>query len=264
MRRSALYEGRVWHSRRGPRAHRFGYRLYLAYLDLEELPALFEGRSLWSVEKPNVMSFRRADYLGGSDEPQLPLDEAIRERVEAALDFRPRGPVRVLTQLRSFGFVFNPVSFYYCFAEDGESLQSIVAEITNTPWGERHAYVLDARPGGFQDDRTGGRRWLFEKAFHVSPFFDMDHEYAWRFTVPGERLSVLMQNRQGGEEEPVFEAGLELQRCPLDDRHLRRALLRHPLMSLKVVAGIYWQALRLWLKRTPFYTHPSKRSTPIR
>lgn len=255
MMQSAVYEGHVQHSRRGPRPHRFRYGLYLLYLDLGELEEVFRGRLLWSCERPNLMSFRRRDYLGG-ERPEVPLDEAVRDRVEAELGFRPAGPVRLLTQVRSLGYVFNPVSFYYCFGADGRTLEALVAEITNTPWKERHAYVLDARSG------AGTREWTFDKVFHVSPFFDMDHVYQWRFSEPGERLSVHMQNRARGAT--VFEAGLELQRHPLSGARLARVLARHPLMSMRVAFAIYWQALRLWLKRTPFFTHPSKRPSPIR
>ena len=130
----------------------------------------------------------------------------------------------------------------------------MVAEITNTPWGERHAYVLDARAGG------GGEvlSWTFPKSFHVSPFFDMDQEYEWRFREPGERLEVHMTNREGGAV--VFHAGLSCRRRPLTGRALAGALLKHPLISLRLHAAIYWQAARLFMKRTPFFTHPKKRA----
>ena len=266
--KSAIYEGHVWHARKAPRPHRFRYGLYLLYLDLAELDQVFAGRLLWSHERLNVMSFRRRDYLDG-ERGDRTLDEAVRTRVEDELGFRPSGPIRLLTQIRSLGFGFNPVSFYYCFtpsstsAEGEGSLEAVVAEITNTPWGERHAYVLDARGA-----RSNELSWTFDKVFHVSPFFDMDHEYRWRFNVPGERLSVHMQNHAplpGEEGDSLqFEAGLELAREPITSRSLARALVRHPLMSLKVVGAIYWQALRLWWKRTPFFTHPSKRPEPVR
>jgi DUF1365 family protein len=246
---SALYEGKVHHTRLEPRRHDFAYRLCLLYLDLDELPQLFRGRWLWSVERWNLASFRRADYLGPSERP---LKEAVLDRVEEELGRRPAGAVRMLSQLRTFGYVFNPVTFYFVHGEGGE-LEALVAEITNTPWRERHAYVLDTR------DALGKEvlSWRFDKDFHVSPFFDMDQVYEWRFTRPGEHLEVHMTNHEAGR--PVFHAGLACERRPLTGRVLAGALLRHPLQALRLHAAIYWQAARLFLKRTPFFTHPDKR-----
>jgi uncharacterized protein len=243
--RSAIYEGRVVHRRRSPRERSFSYRVFLMYLDLDELPRLFEGRWLWSYERANVAGFRRADYLG---DPSVPLRDAVLTRVEGALGFRPTGPVRMLGHVRQFGYVFNPVVFYYCFAADGEELEAVVAEITNTPWGERHAYVLDAR--------SGARSFRLRKEFHVSPFFGMDHEYRWRFSLPAAQLSVHMRNHAAGER--VFDADLLLERRELSGPALAGVLARHPCMSALVSLAIYWQALRLWLARTPFFPHPSK------
>jgi uncharacterized protein len=236
-RASAIYRGTVSHARRVPRAHAFAYRIYMLYLDLDELPGLA------------VRGYRREDFLG---DPSRDLAGEVRDRVEAALGFRPEGPVRLLTHVRSLGYTFNPVSFYYCFDRDGERLRAVVAEITNTPWGERHAYVLPAGPDGVTSS--------FAKAFHVSPFFPMDQAYDWRLGVPGDALDVEMVNRQGGDE--VFRARLSLRRRALSPSSLRRAALAQPLMAWKVHAAIYWQALRLWVKGTPFHVHPAKRAAP--
>jgi len=249
MTASALYEGKVRHSRLAPKRHDFTYRLFMLYLDLDELPELFRGRWLWSVGRPNLVWFRRADYLGPAERP---LKQAVLDRVEQELGRRPDGAVRMLTQLRTFGYVFNPVSFYYVHDAGGE-LDSVVAEITNTPWRERHAYVLDARAG-----RAGEIfRWRFGKDFHVSPFFDMDHVYEWCFNAPGEGLRVHMTNHRA--DQPVLHVGFECVRRTLTGRALAGALLRHPLLTLRVHAAIYWQAARLYWKRTPFFTHPRKR-----
>lgn len=255
---SAVYFGRVAHARHRPKLHRFGYRLFHLYLDLDEVETLFDGAWLWSHERFNVANFRRRDYLG---DPERPLRECVRERVAEGLGAPPPdGPIRLLTHVAFLGSGFNPVSFYYLFEPDGERLHSIVAEITNTPWNERFQYVLAA-----SDARVQGEwlTWTFRKDFHVSPFFGMNYEYKWSFTVPRQRagtsLDVSMESHEPGEDGAhVFDATLSLQREPFTRSTLRKCLWRHPWMTGKVHTAIYFQALRLWLKRTKFHTHPSK------
>ena len=245
---SAVYEGVVSHQRLGPKPHYFEYRLCQLYLDLAELDRLFAGRWLWSNSRRNLAEFRRSDYLGAAD---IPLSDAVRNVVEQSTGSRPAGPVRLLTHLRYAGYVFNPVSFYYCYAADGVTLTAIVAEITNTPWKERHAYVLPVN-GALR--RGNSWEWDFPKTFHVSPFVGMRREYAWRFTVPGDDLRVQMLVLRDGEHE--LEAHLDLRRRPLTGRNLARVLWRFPLMTAQVIGAIHWQALQLWLKRTPLHDHP--------
>lgn len=253
---SAVYEGRVTHNRRAPHAHAFGYRMAQLYLDLDEIDAVFRNRWLWSVEHANVAQWRRADYLGPAD---VSLACAVRRRVGETLGREPAGPIRLLTHLRYFGYVFNPVSFYYCYEADGETLACIVAEITNTPWRERHAYVLPVKQA-----QAAGRilRWRFDKDFHVSPFMPMARTYDWRFTPPGENLHVHMKVMRGDAEE--FGASLSLERRPLTGASLARVLWRYPLMTAQVVGAIHWQALRLWLKRNPVHDHPRHRGTDLK
>jgi DUF1365 family protein len=237
---SCLYEGTVNHRRHAPTRHALHYRVFMVLLDLGELDHVFAGRWLWSIGRPNLASWRREDHLG---DPAVPLDRAVRDLVERTLGRRPEGPVRLLTHLRSWGLGFNPVSFYYCHAADG-SLDAIVGEVNNTPWRERHPYVLDARTS---------LSFRFPKVFHVSPFMGMAQEYAWRFSEPGGRLAVHMQNFEGGR--PIFDATLALARRPLSGPALARALVLFPAMTAKVIAAIYWNALLLWWKRTPYHPH---------
>ena len=245
---SAVYEGVVRHRRLAPRPHAFNYRMAQLYLDLDEIERVLARRWLWSIERPNIAQFCRDDYLGP---PGLSLSGAVRLRVEQATGRRPTGPIRLLTHLRYFGYVFNPVSFYYCFADDGMTLVCIVAEITNTPWRERHSYVLPVETALIQ-----GRvfSWTFPKAFHVSPFMPMERDYSWRFTTPAADLNVYMDVTRDGRRE--FDAALTLQHRPLEGASLARVLWRYPLMTAQVVGAIHWQALRLWLKRNPVYDHP--------
>jgi uncharacterized protein len=245
---SALYVGTLRHRRIAPSRHAFEYPLAMAWIDLAELDQVFRGRWFWSTRRPALAWLRRADYLG---DPAVPLDTAVRDRVERSLGWRPLGPVRLLTHLRTFGHSFNPVTFYYCFDSPGAEVEAIVAEITNTPWNERHAYVLGASRG-----RT--LRFRFPKSFHVSPFMPMNLEYDWRFSTPERRLVVHMTNLQSGVR--FFDATLRLRRREISGAALAATLARFPLASLRVVAGIYWQALRLFLKGTPIHDHPAPAS----
>jgi len=240
MTESALYTGHLTHVRRAPQ-HAFRHAVSMVYLDLDEIDTLSLAPVL-GFEAPGLFSFRRDDYLGPTDRP---LKRAVLDCVERALGVRPDGPVRLLTRVRTLGRAFNPVSFYYCFAANA-ALVAIVAEITNTPWNERHAYVVRAgEHGAFAS---------FDKAFHVSPFLAMDQRYEWRLSEPGDRLGVEMRNHEHCGE--VFRARLALDRRPLTRSGLLRAFFRAPLTGISALAAVYLEALALWLKRAPFHVHP--------
>jgi DUF1365 family protein len=240
---SCIYEGSVRHWRAQP-ARDFTTRLTLAYVDLDELPGLLSGRLL--SPRPGALRFRRRDYHG---DPGVPLEQAVRDTVEARTGIRPTGPIRLLTQLRSCGHCFNPVSFYYCLAPGGERLQCVLAEVTNTPWGERHAYVLGEGAGA-----SGVIKGSFDKELHVSPFMSMDHRYLARASTPGDTLAVHIESHRDGAK--AFEATLSLVRDELTPASARAMALRYPFASLRVLALIYARAVGLKLAGSTVHRHP--------
>jgi DUF1365 family protein len=245
---SAVYDGWVRHRRHEPVEHGFRYRHAMMLLDLDELPQVLEMRPLYSATHWALARFRRSDYLG---DPDRPLADCVRDLVEERTGQRPRGPVRLLTTLRTLGHSFNPVSFYYCFAPGGEKAEAVVAEVTNTPWGETHSYVLS------RDGQSGAMHDTMDKVFHVSPFIGMDNRYDWRVTEPAARLLVHIDERDDAGRQ-VFDATLSLERREMTPGRLARVLARFPATSLRVVALIYWNALKLKLKGAPYFRHPER------
>jgi hypothetical protein len=245
---SALYEGSVRHRRHDAPPRALRHRLALAYLDLDELPTLLGGRLLRA--RPGYLRFRRRDYHG---DPARPLAEAVRDTVAARTGTRPAGPVRMLAQLRTAGLCFNPIALYYCFADPAaERLHSVLAEVTNTPWRERHAYVL--APPAHQAPGAVLRGEL-PKALHVSPFQGIDHHrYVWRLTAPAETLSLHIESRR--HDDPVFDATLALRRRALTRAALARTSARHPLATLRVLALIYAHGAALALAGARRHPHP--------
>lgn len=250
---SAIYSGVLTHRRDLQPAHRFAYRMRLLWLDLDETAALFARARGWSLTGPAFGWLRRRDYL----RPETPsLKQAVADEVAAQLGVRPQGPIRMLTTPRVFGIGFNPLTLYYCYHEDGRTLEYVLAEVRNTPWLERHCYALDLRTA------TVGHAGMpaeHPKQFHVSPFLPLNLHYHWQLSEPGELLSVQIRNSRDGVT--VFRATLAVQReAELSSQRLQRELWLHWPQGLKTLAGIYWQALKLIARRARFYGHPGPRT----
>lgn len=242
---SAIYRGYLRHRRFTPTSHAFTYPVFMMYLDLDELPEVLGLSPFWSDKKWRPARFVRVDFLG---DPKLPLAQAVRQRIFDETGHWHEGPIRMLGNLRYFGFNINPICCYYCFDED-ENLQTIVAEVTNTPWKERHSYVLDCDP----DRRI--QRIQFQKSLHVSPFNPMNMKYHWCSNQPAKVLSLNLETEHEGEIH--MDATLALKRHSIDHSSLSGIVREYPWMTARVAASIYAQAFRLWLKKTPFYAHPA-------
>lgn len=247
---SALYSGWIAHRRFSPRVHEFRYRIGLLYLDLDEQDAVLALSPLSGRHRFSPFSFRESDYLKAFTASGMGLRDAVREQVRQGIGHAPQGSICLLTQPRSWGLAFNPVSFFYCYEADGQ-LAAILVEVTNTPWRERYHYVLPAKTP--QDQRDFHQHFAVAKAFHVSPFLPRDLEHRMSFSPAAHKLGVHMADWQG--ELKLFDATLNLKREALDRASLHRHLRRFPWMTAKTCLAIYWQALRLLIKRIPIFTH---------
>lgn len=250
--RSGIYEGAVTHRRHateatGNVAHRFRYPVTMPYLFLDELDEVADLHPMWSTRRPNAVWFRRADYLG---DPTLALDAAVRDAAEQRLGRRPSGPIAMLGHLRTWGWLSNPVTFYFCFNPNDMEVDAVVAEVTSTPWHERHVYAL---PGDAEEHR-------FAKAMHVSPFLGMDEDYVISWSTPAERISVHLGNRRGSDR--LLDASMVLHRREPTRRELGHLVWRRPLQAYGVSAGIYRQALALVRKGAFFHPHPEPGRVP--
>lgn len=244
-----IYSGTLRHRRFAPRRHAFTYTVFLAWLDIDRIPETM-AQTRWSgYNRFHWASFEERDHFGDA---RLRL----RQRVEADARERgitlPDGPIYLLTHLRYLGYCFNPISLYYCYDRAGR-VQTVLAEVNST-FGESRNYWLST---GNRQPSSNALRYRCPKSMHVSPFLGMQMDYEFVLTEPGEGLVAHMNTSEAGAS-PIFDATLTLRHEPWTPRNVLRALLRHPWMTAKVILAIHWQALRLWLKRVPVYTHPAR------
>lgn len=244
---SAIYHGVLRHRRFHPKHHEFSYNSTLFYIDLDELSELFDGAKHWSLNGNGLGRFDRADYLGDEHES---LIKSVRSEVIRQIGYCPEGAIRMLTNLRMWGVCFNPVTLYYIFDVDADKPSLILAQVNNTPWNERHCYVVPC------DTATGKAKQDFVKQFHVSPFNPLDMVYHWVSTNPAQNLVVHMENHRN--DICHMDATLTLVREAWSATSLQKILWRQPWLTVKIPLAIYWQALKLFLKRVPLYAHTSR------
>lgn len=247
--RSGVYTGWLRHRRTAPVAHAFRYPIFMVLLDIDRIPELMAASPFTSYNRWNWASFRDADHLGPHD---VPMRERLTRDAAASGHTLPAGPIFLLTHLRYLGYCFNPVSFFYCYDQAGV-LQLVLAEVNNT-FGGSHRYWLRPEP-------TSGSAWRSSatKSFYVSPFMPADARYSFAFGAPLDRLVVhmMLDGRAGEGTRHALDATLSLEHHPWTHAAISRALVRHPAMTLSVIAGIHWEAVRLWWKGLPLVPRPT-------
>ena len=240
-----IYKGNIRHRRFTPFNQHFNYKTFMCYFDISKIDTMFKKSIFWNIDKWALISFYRSDYHGDT---KLSLDDAVRKTIRNKSDYNPKGPIRLLIHLRYFGYCFNPVSFYYCFDETDSQVEMIMAEVTNTPWNERHCYFI-------KDKKHKNFTQSLKKEFHVSPFWDMKHDYEWYFNVPNDSINVNMINYK--DQKKVFDATLTLkEKTNLTFKNLLFHAFKFPFITLMVFFRIHFQAFKLWIKGATFYDHP--------
>lgn len=240
--RSSLYRGRVAHTRLRPRRHTFQYRVFYGLFDVDELRTLDRRFRLFSFERFNLFSLYRSDH--GPDDGTSLRDWAERQLRDAGIELKG-GRIQLLAFPRVLGYVFNPISVWYCHDSTGE-LVAVMHEVRNT-FGDKHTYVVPVPEGGLRHE--------FAKELHVSPFMDMDSIYEFALTLPGDRLSVGITQRD--DDGPLLRASITATRMEMTDRNLATLFVTHPLVTLKAIVAIHWEALKLWRKGLRYRPRPS-------
>ena len=257
-----LFKGWVQHSRIQPKQHRFRYRYFQIWLDVKKTDELNKLSRWWSTHKFNLIHFNRQNYLPGSGS----IYDEVRKIIKNQTNETFQGDVYLLGSLSYWGHCYNPVCFYFCYTKNQE-LKYVLSEIHNTPWGQRFVYVhnIDLLKQPYQDLKISSHtndllsdnvRFNFDKKFHVSPFMPMDIQYDWQFKVGSQRIAISMNLLQ--KNKSIFNAKMILTDVALDSNTARSLAFSYPFACMKVLIAIYWQALILWLKRIPFFTHPDK------
>ena len=247
---TAFYVGKLAHVRMTPKHHRFSYPVFMPFVDVDDLSSLTDRAPLWSAGRWGLARFVRSDFIG---DYRQSVSEAVKKRIfeETAQQFD--GQIFLLANWRYFGLQNNPIACYFCKGASQGALDFIVVEVTNTPWGERHSYVLET------DNSKTLCQTEFKKELHVSPFHGMQQRYRWLSTTPGESLAIRLTNLEQGER--VFHASLTLKRLPVNRFTGLSLLVRYPFETAKVTLGIYWQAALLFLRRVPLFSHPKNNPT---
>lgn len=246
---SLIYEGTIRHRRFTTKPHEFNYSLFMFCFNLSQIEEDFKSIPQVSIEKFNWFTYKRKNYLS---EPQIPLDQYVRFLIQKKKGIFPNGKIFLLTNLSCLGYCFNPISIYFIFNEDYNEIDFLIVEVTNTPWGEKHAYILD-QPIKLKNSIY---QYHFKKELHVSPFMDMNYDYEFNLKIDDNQIIVHMNNYHDGKLD--FDATLSLHFVPTESKPAWKIFQKYPLITYKITSAIYWQALKLWLKGNSFHSHPNQ------